>query len=124
MTSFIFVKTHIFEQEVDFRFELVYEEDIDEKAEDADILIKVDYLHDYTFSTFLKLCNKMEDDLNNYARLCVLKIESLDVHFYDEDGDTTQKTFDAYYICHEYSDTNIYLVDKKARNTYKLMTSS
>ena len=117
----LFVKTHILEQEIDFRFEIV-DEDIHTKDGDADILIKADYLHHHTISTFLKLCHKMEDDLQNYARICVLKVETLDVDFYDENGDNQQKTFDAYCIC-EYSDIKIYLVDNNKYEVYKMMTS-
>jgi hypothetical protein len=123
--TFLFVKIPIFDQEMDFRFDIVNEEMeyIHKKADDADILLKVDYLHYYTISTFLKLCNKMEDDLKNFAKLCVLKVESLDVDFYDENGNNQRKTFDGYCICDEYSDTKIYLVDKKKCDAYKMMTS-
>lgn len=119
--TFLFVKTHIFEQKIDIRFNIV-DEDIHMKADDADILIKADNLHDHTISTFLKLCHKMEDDIQNYARICVLKVESIDVDFYDENGDNQRKTFDAYCTC-EYSDIKIYLVDNNNYEVYKMMTS-
>lgn len=118
-----FVKTHIFEQEIDFRFEMVNEEYeyIHDMADGANLFIKTDNLEDHTISTFFKLCNKMEDDIQNYARICVLKVESLDVDFYDGNGDNKRKSFDGYCIC-VYSEIKIYMVDKKECNAYKMMT--
>lgn len=116
-----FAKLDILGCKLELRFEKCNEYDsIRDALKTSDIVVRIDYLNNWTLNTFWNLCSEIKNNISTYARTCALKVENVSVDKYHADTRATKEVdFDAYFIINEHQQTKLYLYDQETSTTFR-----